>query len=185
MSAPFAYRPLPGSIADRVIRHLQQQPPGMELATAVLAELVGQPPSAICPILKPARDHGVLQARRLPNHGNNLFWSLGSADKVEDEAEEGSAAAPPSPPAAPETAQPDPAPAQSTSPRCRKPGGKKAPAGPQHARQGLIDGPMRGFCCALFSDGRLVLEKPGQSMTLEPDQTRELVRYLERMGGES
>lgn len=40
MSAPFAYRPLPGSIADRVIRHLQQQPPGTELATAVLADLV-------------------------------------------------------------------------------------------------------------------------------------------------
>jgi hypothetical protein len=44
---------------------------------------------------------------------------------------------------------------------------------------------MRGFCCALFSDGRLVLETPGQSMTLSADQTRELVRYLERMGGES
>lgn len=174
MSAPFAYRPLPGSIADRVIRHLQQQPPGTELATAVLAELVGQPPSAICPILKPARDHGVLQARRLPNHGNNLFWSLGSADKAEDEAEGGSVAAPPAPPAALETAQP--------APRLRKPSGKKTPAGPRSAGPGLIDGPMRGFCCALFSDGRLVLETPGQSMTLSADQTRELVRYLERMG---
>lgn len=173
----FGYEPLPGSIPDRIIRHLKQHPAGTELATAVLAELVGQPPSAICPILKPARDHGVLQARRLPNHGNNLFWSLGSADKVEDEAEEGSAAAPPALPAAPETAQP--------APHLRKPGGKKTPAGPQSAGQGLIDGPVRGFCCALFSDGRLVLETPGQSMTLSADQTRELVRYLERMGDRS
>ncbi|WP_062196475.1 hypothetical protein [Caldimonas taiwanensis] len=144
MSAPFAYRPLPGSIADRVIRHLQQQPPGTELATAVLAELVGQPASALSPILKPARDHGVLQARRLPHQGNNLFWSL---------------------------AQP---------PQHDAPAAATGPAAPPQAEDACQS--SRGFCCALFSDGRLVLEKPGQSMTLSADQTRELVRYLERMG---
>lgn len=158
MSAPFAYRPLPGSIADRVIRHLQQQPPGTELATAVLADLVGQPSSAICPILKPARDHGVLQARRLPHHGNNLFWSLAQ------QPQEAASPTPESHAAAPHRAPARPA----------------AQGGVSKDQATSLAG--RGFCCALFSDGRLVLEVPGQSMSLSSDQTRELVRYLQRMG---
>lgn len=181
----FGYEPLPGSIPDRIIRHLRMHPTGTEMATAVLAELVGQPSSALSAILKPARDHGVLQARRLPNQGNNLFWSLGAADKADREAQEGACATTaqlPPPAEPPAVAKPETAPAEPALSRAAKTRRKKAPAGPQHPREGLIDVPMRGFCCALFSDGRLVLEKPGQSMTLNPEQTRELVAYLERLG---
>lgn len=54
-----------------------------------------------------------------------------------------------------------------------------------HQQPAPVEKPeSRGFSCALFNDGRLVLEASGGDLQLTTAESHALIRYLARMGQE-
>lgn len=196
------YTPRPGSVADRLIACLQAlEPPGDELSTARLAERTGVPVGSINASLQPALDACALYARKKGGHVRSpLFWSVrdhtknGCAGEATSPANgsqkpDGDAAIPPARAGRetpPKGANRDASTEQShgaagsESPPGR--GDNVAPAlGAAPAFTPAAAGPSGDFRCALFSDGELRIEWRGQIIELEPECTRELVAYLDRL----
>ena len=73
-----AFKPRPGSVADRAIAYLQSQPAaGTEVSSAALAEAIGAPAGSIIACLQPALDAGLVFARKKGGHARSpAFWSL-------------------------------------------------------------------------------------------------------------
>jgi hypothetical protein len=76
-----AYTPLRGTIPDTIFKLLRAEPAGTELASAVLADRIGQKAYIVTASLAAARKHGAIIAR--PNMvlpGCPLMWSLPGPD---------------------------------------------------------------------------------------------------------
>jgi hypothetical protein len=71
------YEPRPGTTAQRVIAHLQLQPPGTELLTSQLGDALGLQALNIPPCLAPALSAGILRQRKKDGHPRApAYWSL-------------------------------------------------------------------------------------------------------------
>jgi hypothetical protein len=191
--------PRPGSVADRAIAYLQSHPAaGAELSSAALAEAIGAPLGSIVPCLQPALDAGLVHARQKGGHARSpKFWSL-AVSKIEDRAwfpkptaAKPARAAAPAKTCAPVSADNEP---PLTAVEQRVPeswtAGQRLPARQAPAEQA---NPERGvqleprvMRTALWSDGSLEIRRGTASRTVDlliltADETRALVRYLERM----
>lgn len=192
------FTPKPGSVADRAIAYLQSQPAaGTEVSSAALAEAIGAPLGSIVPCLQPALDAGLVHARQKGGHARSpKFWSLVS--KIEDRAwfpqwpaAMPARAAEQAKPCAPAAADNEPplTAVEHSVPQVWS-GSQRLPALEAHAEQA---NPARGvqleprvMRTALWSDGSLEIRRGTASRTVDlliltADETRALVRYLERM----
>jgi hypothetical protein len=160
------YTPQPGTIPAKVIQALSLLEPGTELTSTVLLEAIGQPPGyeGFSTAMILAVDHGLVHKRV---EGRRALWSLpgGRAIVAEVLAPSEQAAQPAKP------SKVRPAPEVVT-----------LPAAPTCTISQTADpAPTSNFACALFSDGRLVIEQGPRTTVLSEDETRALVGYLERM----
>lgn len=101
------YTPLPGTIPDKVLKHLNTLPAGAEIATAELNDAIGQRADyTISTCLQAALKAGLLKSRRQQG-AKYLLWSLGNGEPipgpVDDESDDDAseAAPPPAKPAFP------------------------------------------------------------------------------------
>lgn len=149
-----SYTPKPGSAADRAMSHLRTLEPRAELSSAALAEAIGVGSNGLAASMEAAVGHGVVYRRTKGGHPRSpTFWSLHD--------HRGSAAD------------------TRADTRADTPPGTAAPArlGPGTATAD----PLK-LRFALWSDGTFELRR-GDALAalLPPDETRELVRYLERL----
>lgn len=178
MTMPNPYTPHPGTIAARALAHLQAQPPGTELASAVLADALDIDRSSLVPCLAAAISHGVLASTK---RMGLVYWRLGTGQPITlQERDPDSpiqrtipAATVPkaqaSPPATPR-AKPSTPPRKASRP---------APASTAITIAEPIRTTMR---LAVWSDGTLAIERGSEHMHFSVDESRQIVRYLERMG---
>lgn len=203
-----SYAAKPGSVADRALAFLQSQPPaGAEVSTSALADAIGATGEATATCLRPALDAGLVFARKKGGHIRSpLFWSLvdhaakknGSTGEAFSPANgsqksDGGAASSPAAKAGSQTPPKGPNRDASTgqshgakgsaSPNGR--GNNVAPArgaGPAF----LPAAAAPGLRIALWSDGVLQIERDtvggaADLVLFSADETRQLVRYLERL----
>lgn len=210
MSTARTYTPKPGSGAQRAIAHLETLIAGSEVSTALLAEAIDCESAQLNAFLKPALEAGAIAARQKGGHARSpRFWSLvdhgARAERAQVQACRPEDRAMLATPAGAEmvgrvvkamngsqnperlvsqhvlkaeAARPDAtdrdAPA-TTSP-VGGPMGTVQPAAAGHA----------GMRIALWSDGTLQIERStvggaAALVLLSADETRALVRYLERL----
>ncbi len=195
--SPSTYTPLPGTIPARVIAHLKTLPAGSELPTAALCEEIGQTAtSGFGACVARALQAGLMAVRKAPDSGL-LYWSLGDgepqAPATQDIQE-------------PEDA-PSPAPATAAglmsawrpvrsvfdlgnaSSEVEKPEVAQEPAAievprflPEEAEPIACtphDDTDEPFVCALWSDGRLQMQRGNAEMLLTVHETRALLHYLD------
>lgn len=176
------YSPQPGTIPHRVIEHLKTLPPGTELASAVLAEIIGQETRQMAACLVYPRKHGVLVMRQ--HEDGNHVWSLGNGM--------------PTPP--PEDNEPD-------EPLHPVPKMPKKPASPFDLRKprtlvardaartrGKDPQPVQAQAAApvthtepdtnrakygIYSDGTFCVQRGVDAIWLTPSETEELGRFLQ------
>lgn len=166
-----SYQTTPGTIPHAAIEHLRKLPPGTKLSSAVLAEALDQPPSAMAAFLQTARENGLIVAEQFVGD-RNLYWSLGTGESPSERPpltvrkrsnRKPKLRAVPSPPAElsvePQLVPETPPPPVVTA----------APIAPPSARWGI------------FSDGELHIEKAGQRIVLERFEFETLVEFLERV----
>lgn len=184
---------------------------GTEVSSAALAEAIGAPLGSIVPCLQPALDAGLVHARQKGGHARSpKFWSL-AVSKIEDRAwfpkptgAKPARAARPAKTCAPVGADNEP---PLTAVEHSVPdvwtGGQRLPAREAPAEQAhpprvateskpataLTSAPPTlptAIRTALWSDGSLEIRRCRDTRTIEvliltADETRALVRYLERM----
>lgn len=205
------YTPQPGTFAARAIAYLCQQPAGTQRSAAELAEALGQPYASIVPLLLPALKAGLLQQHRTPGERAVRFsLGSGTPPPpkpaIDGEEEDISAdeplrthARPPvvanhalaSPWAlasqacadAAATTEPTPQPAtaatQQPSTGLRlTPKARRATAAAARPLALADEQPLR---CALWSDGRLTLQRGSTQLDLDAEHTRQLLAYLDRL----
>ncbi len=203
------YTPQPGTFAARAIAYLRQQPAGTQRSAAELAEALGQQYASIVPLLLPALKAGLLQQHRTPGE-RAVRYSLGSGTPpppkpaIDGEADTDEPlrthARPPvvanhalaSPwalasHAGAATTEPAPQPATAATqkpstglhltPKARRATAAAAAAQPQ-APSPADEQPLR---CALWSDGRLTLQRGPTQLDLDAEHTRQLLAYLDRL----
>ncbi len=158
------YAPRPGSIPARVIAHLAALPAGTELATAVLADELDLDAACVPSCLEYAVKNGMLARDK---RGHRIFWSLGNGEVVIRES-------------AGDAIDDDPIVQRivSASATNMPPSSVRKPA--RSPSMSSVPRPLR---VALWSDGQLQIQRGDfELILLAPDETRELVRYLERLG---
>jgi DNA-binding transcriptional MocR family regulator len=72
-----SYAPYAGSLADRMIKHLQALPKDAEVSSAQLAEAMDSDASLVTMALKQAVDAGFVKNRTRPENKRLLWWSVG------------------------------------------------------------------------------------------------------------
>lgn len=202
------YEPQPGTIPFNVIKWLRAQPAGASFSSAVIAEEVGVHTESLGPCMKPAIDSGHIVTERI---NGLKHWRLGNGtpppasapdadqDPVTSPAPEptsglgaelvlgwkapaASATEPPAPPSEGTSAielQPPPEPAATSLREVRSEDEVRSTI--YRLGRDLPPTPIRPFRSALWSDGQLQIEKGGQSLVLNVQETRDLMRYLDRM----
>ena len=172
----------PGTIPWRVREHFKTLPAGAEISTAELTAAIGHEGLMLGPYLKTAIAHGEFKSRR---EGRLAYWRLGDGrppvrptiDGEEDDDDK------PARPPARQPKQRKAAAAEPASPRRSvAPERAESPcdgAQMRVTRTALGAGPLR---VALWSDGRLEIRcSGGGAVVFPPDQTRQLVEYLDRL----
>jgi hypothetical protein len=201
-----AYTPQPGTIPHRAIAHLQSLDKGAELATAVLCEEIGAQPNGFHACMLPAQRQGLVKTVKKLRIS---YWSLGDGRPVvhapDLEPEEGAEpdALMPTRPTTAEALlsawvrpnQVDPvgpeeladALASSSAVPENKPEASMAATDLEHpalvVTAEMFQPEDEPFVCALWSDGRLQLQRGGDELALlDLDETRSLLRYLKWTG---
>lgn len=84
-----SYEPIPGTIPFRAMEYMRSLPQGAEIASAELAEVLGQPSGQLTPALIAVVEHGLLKNRKKPGE-RFLLWSLGAGQplKLRDEEDD-------------------------------------------------------------------------------------------------
>lgn len=144
------YEPQPGTFAARAVAYLRALPKGTEVASAVLADDLGQEPAQCCSLLATARDHGLLNARKKVGE-RVLLWSLGDGEPLQPEGLPG--------------VEDDEGTAHKSAP----------PAVP-----GSVPGSVFDIAQGLGWKAPDVLERGAQSMVLDRIEFESLVHFLER-----
>lgn len=152
------YEPVAGTIPAKVLEYLRAHP-DVSLSTSELSASIGQTGANLHPFMAAAVKAGAVVTSK-GGDGRLTYWSLGSTEV--DEPERPLTPAPPMPPLT-----------------CRSAfdyGGTPSPPSPP-------DGPLR---VALWSDGVLQIMR-GDSLVakLDPEETRAIVRYLDRLAEDS
>lgn len=165
-----SYIPEPNSVAARVIAYLGSKPEGYAATNAELAHQLGVPPSSFRGCLT-ASINACLVASRMVGDSGRTAWTLGAkAVRREQPAGDGAAW----PPTGPAPTHPPPAEPVPTAPPLPDPVTAEIKA--------LLDAAApEPFACALFNDGRLYIELGSETMTLQVEHTRELMRYLDQI----
>lgn len=199
------YTPEPGTVAFRVLAYLETLPAGAEIMTSALAEALGLEGKNLIPCLETALAAGRIFRRQRDTHVRSPFWwsltdysAIPKAERPVLEVPQ-VAAKPrrkriPEGQASQQVLKADPATGDATdretpadaSPRVGAMGaGQPADAGPAVVH-GFVQpesaaGKLR---IALWNDGALQMYRHGGGLNvlLNPDETRQLVAYLERLG---
>lgn len=158
------YSAQPGTLPFRALAHLETLPPGAEITSAQLAEVLGVAPSSILSALTRAFEAGaVFKRKKDPHPKSPLFWSLPASPA----APRGGAVAGgtgETPAAAPRSQM------SAASPKAR------AAAIPATRQQG---GELR---IALWSDGVLQLQRGGVDVAaFNAAEAAAICRYLARL----
>lgn len=193
VTAIAGYEPKPGTVAFHALAHLETLPPGAELMNSALAEAIGIDGKTLTICLKPALSHGGIFARKRDAHQRSpMWWSL--VDHSQPNTPEGADRAP-------QVLKAEPARADATAGEARNevmaPQGSESPAG-----RGTHGAPALGVApvflpragatqFALWSTGALQINRPNavggasEIVLLSPDETRQLVRYLDSISLDS
>lgn len=171
------YVPQPGTIPHKVVEHLKTQPPGTELSTSELAELIGQPRNSMAACLNSPRNHGALKSRKLDT--GVFVWSLGDGtpppkpdDYVPDE---------PLHRKAPDV-QPKPAsPFELRKPRGMNP--RETPAGPPSPAPAPRPAPMPKqdrdrAKFGVYSDNTFCIQRGTDAIWLTPEEFKDLAEFI-------
>jgi hypothetical protein len=185
------YVPQPGTIPNRVIEHLKRLSPDTELATAVLAEIVGQDTKQMAACLASPRKHGALIMRK--REDGIHVWSLGSGkptplppDHTPDEPLHPVPKTPAKPASPFDLRKP-----RALTPREAKP---TPPADPPPAPDTYIGipistitaipapEPIKESCVRFgyFSDGCLIIEKIGNRIGLTEEEAQNLIKFIQK-----
>lgn len=156
------YTPQPGTIPARALAYFQAQPEGHTLSTVVLADELDVNPNGMKAILMHALLAGALKCEK--RDGLN-FYSLGDGKRLPRDEDDESLVTP-----------------QVVASMTRKAKRKAAmglskPVKPK-AEPAKDDRPLS---FALWSDGRFLIERGPQSVQFAPDETRQLLAYLDRL----
>lgn len=173
MSEPSnTYAPLVGTVAHRALQVLQGLPPGTELSSTRLLEELGQPSNwtGLVACLEACVTGGLI-VKRL--EGRQAFWKLPSVASpyvVSAKAEQG-----------------DPKAKRYVAARERfktEPQPVKDASQPVSLDVAVLDSSSE-FDCALSKSGRLSLSQGLKSMVLSPEDTKDLLSYLDRLRGDA
>lgn len=170
------YTPQPGTIAHRVIAHLQTLGPDVELTSQVLLEAIGQPADwhGLGTCLESAVFHGLV-VKRL--EGRRSMWRIAGArsapgvdiDRAHAPLEDHTAIDDPETNSRPRVAT-------AAEMVLRK---RDLPASPTCTESQTA--PACEF--ALTNSGRLLIDTGDQQMALTKEQAEELMQYLDRARG--
>lgn len=179
------YTPQPGTIAHRVIAHLQTLGPDAEVTSQVLLEAIGQPADwhGLVTCMESAIFHGLVHKRM---EGRKAFWRIAGkraavpvdANRAHAPLEDHTAVDDPEPDSRPRVATA----AETVLRKARDAGLPKVPtctesqAEPQPAHA-----PTCEF--ALTNSGRLLIDTGAQQLALTKDQADELMAYLDKARG--
>ncbi len=164
------YQPEHSSVAARVIAYLKAMPEGATATNADLCHRLGVPEASFSGCLTASVNAGLVHRVSLNIDGcrNRVAWALGpratapaepaAREQETTQEEDATMTLPPAPP--------DPVVEEIKSILDAQEVAAQAPA---------------GFACALFNDGRLYLELGDETMTLQVENTRALLTYLERV----
>ena len=166
-----SYAPLVGTVAHRALQVLQGLPPGTELSSTRLLEELGQPSNwtGLVACLEACVIGGLI-VKRL--EGRPAFWKLPSVaspyvvspiQKHEPEA--------------PSVREARPKASQKSQPI-------KDESQPVSLDVAVLDSSSE-FDCALSKSGRLSLSQGLKSMVLSPEDTKDLLSYLDRLRGDA
>lgn len=182
-----SYKPLAGTIPFRAIAHLNALAAGTKIANAVLADALEVDPNTLANTLKTAVHHGIVKREKIDGR---THWMRGDGT--------------PAPPA--EDYEPDEplkrrqrpaeAPKPSTlfvgiaggptaadvvvTPKALPPEYKQPAAQPEQPLQ-ACKGEFAVF--GYFSDGRISIEADGKQISLDQQDTYELVKFVRRVFG--
>lgn len=176
-----SYTTTPGTIPHRVVQHLATLPPGAEISTAALSELLDQPGLYLRQYLQPLREAGGLVARRQLG-SKNLLWRLPIPGDLAPQPD-ADVAASDGPDDAPMVRRVVPA-ATLKAPRpepvaaSKRPGKASPPAAVASASAAAT------FRVALWSDGSLVIERGANTVQFSKVEARQIMAYLARQPGE-
>ena len=198
-----SYEPIPGTIPYRAIQHLQSLPEGSKVTTAVLADALDMPGQQLGPYLGVAVTHGMLQKENRRDGFKGLLWSLGDgiyrAQRDQDDeplhkvqfiptvgTDLASVLASPVPPPPADPGESDDEggidiTAQPAVVAPIRKAIKRVNARMHRASDRQQPAAESSFVCALFSDGRMLIDTGVQALTLEAEHARELVRYVRRV----
>lgn len=155
------YIPQPGTIPARALAYFQAQPPGHTLSSAVLADELDVNRNGMKAVLAHALLGGALKCEK--REGLN-FYSLGDGQRLPRDIDDEELVTP--------------SVVAAMARKARRKVDRPARSAVVSADKPKEDRPLR---VALWSDGRLLIERGQQQMELSPDETRQLVAYLERM----
>lgn len=180
------YTPQPGTIAHRVIAHLQTLGPDVELTSQVLLEAIGQPSDwhGLSTCMESAVFHGLV-VKRL--EGRRSMWRIAGErsspgvdlDRLHASGMvTGSGVAPSKPQAARVVAVASMQPGDHVTVT-----GLKDPANLPQAPTCTESQTDAGCEFALTNSGRLLIDTGDQQMALTKEQADELMQYLDRARG--
>lgn len=159
------YETTPGTLPHRALEYLKSRPPGTELSTAVFADIMGADIAGFSTTMANCLRAGLMKATTKPGNRRLLYWSLG--DGVPPSAQAGEEdESPPQQTIVPASPGKWDASLPASTPI------PPAPTGSLHKPK-----PLR---VAEFSDGTMVLEKDGQTMSLDKQETTLLIAFVER-----
>lgn len=166
-----AYEPLPGSLPDRAIRILQDLPAGTWKPNAELAEELGCKPASMAALMATALKGGALRKRRMAMDLRLTEWALGDGTP-----EPGP---PPDEPLEPVVRPLRPVPVSAFDAarivaRAESEPQPEPPVERRFKRDPKPEPVATEFRAGLFTDGTLLIESGGVSVTLNADQMRQL-----------
>jgi hypothetical protein len=188
-----SYLPTPDSVAGRGLAYLATKPPGYRADGLELSKALGVPASSLSGCFNMSVNAGLVH-KVSKDGGREIQWVLGPRPALPSLPDLPKrvpwvAPPPPPPPPAPEpaeegSAQPDHLVDEAAIDQAADALlALTAPVQQHEAPQPAEAEEPDHFACALFNDGRLYLELgPDENMTLQVEQTRALVHYLERIG---
>lgn len=178
------YTPQPGTIAHRVIEHLQTLGPDVELTSQVLLEAIGQPADwhGLSTCMDSAVFHGLV-VKRL--EGRRSMWRIAGKqsapgfdiDRAHIRLEDHTAI---------DDSEPNSRPRVATAAEVAARVARQAPARHVDAVQQLAqatDEAATGCEFALTNSGRLLIDTGDQQMALTKEQAEELMQYLDAQRG--
>ncbi|MCW1959776.1 MAG: hypothetical protein KIH64_014775 [Mycobacterium sp.] len=183
-----AYEPSPQSVAGRAVAYLRSLPADRGVTSEELGRAIGAPSTSLHGCLMPALNVGLVHKRSIDG-ARTALWLAGQKPTADLPVLAAPAKAPP-------VAEPEEVEIEATADRIEKLF-REVPAevdsiedegragDPREAEEaeGAEPEEAPAFCCALFDDGRLYLERGDEVFTLQAGETDKLLKYLGQFVG--